>query len=554
MNAQVVDAQGFNAQVFGPDGDPIPSSAIAAVRASASWENPAYRAASLHAQDMAAWRPQSASADSAVLPDREIINARAQDLVRNDPHAAAGVTRLVDMLIGAGLLLSAKPDARALGLDPSTEQGRAIARQLGDMIESEFRIFSEDPLKRSDAQRRLSLNGMWRLLARTWVTSGECAAFMTWKKGWRYATALRVVDPDRLSNPNGLPPSQRLRGGIEFDGDGAPIAYHVRNAHAADWYASPQNATWTRIPRATSWGRPVFVHGFEPDRADQSRGVTLFASLMSRLRMIGKFADNELAAAAVNALFAAFVKSNMSIEAATQAFTPQTATFADKRIDYWKKYPPMLGGVRIPVLPLGDEIQINSSPRQTTAYPMFQAAFLQSIASALGISYEQLSMDWSKTNYSSARAALNEVWRHVQSVLAAFIEQVVTPVYFAVMEEAFDRGYIVPPKGAPDFWEIPAAYLRARWIGPGRGYVDPVKEANAATTRMVALMSTLEDECAAQGLDFEATLDQIAAEEAMLKERGLTRASVMPHLNPAQSEPDRDENSDRRADNQDQAA
>jgi lambda family phage portal protein len=539
----------MNAHVFGPDGRMIPPSSIAAVRASAAFENSSYRAAGLHAQDMAMWRPQSASADSALLPDREIINARAHDMVRNDPHASAGVTRLVDMLVGAGLLLSAKPDARALGLDPSTERGRATARDLGDQIESEFRIFSEDPLRRADAQRRLSLNGIWRLLARTWVTSGECAAFLTWKKGWRYATALRVVDPDRVSNPDGAPNSRRLRAGIEFDGDGAPLAYHVRNAHAADWFASPHNATWTRVPRATAWGRPIFIHGFEPDRADQSRGVTLFATLMSRLRMITKHGDHELSAAAVNALFAAFIKSNMSIEMATQAFTPQTATFADKRVDYWTKNPPMLGGVRIPVLPLGDEIQINSSPRQTTAYPMFQAAFLQSIASALGISYEQLSMDWSKTNYSSARAALNEVWRHVQSVLAAFVEQVVTPVYFAVMEEAFDKGYIRPPQGAPDFWDVPSAYLRARWIGPGRGYVDPVKEANAASTRLGALMSTLEDECAAQGVDFEATLDQIAAEEAMLKARGLTRATVMPHLNQT-----RDGDSDSRADNQDQAA
>jgi capsid protein len=116
-------------------------------------------------------------------------------------------------------------------------------------------------------------------------------------------------------------------------------------------------------------------------------------------------------------------------------------------VNYYKENPPTLNGVRIPVLGLNDEIIINSSPRQTTAFPAFQAAFLQSIAAGLGISYEQLAMDWSKVNYSSARAALNEVWRHIQLMFAVFSEQIVAPIYYAVMEEAFDRGYILLPAG-----------------------------------------------------------------------------------------------------------
>ena len=56
-------------------------------------------------------------------------------------------------------------------------------------------------------------------------------------------------------------------------------------------------------------------------------------------------------------------------------------------------------------------------------------------------------MDWSKVNYSSARAALNEVWRHIESQFAVFVEQAVVPIYYAVVEEAFDRGYIKPIAG-----------------------------------------------------------------------------------------------------------
>lgn len=515
-------------------GAPVPSEYIAGLRMSA---DPSYRAASYHSQEMAAWRPFAASADSAVLPNRDLSIARVRDLVRNDPHAVSGVARLVDMLIGAGLRLSSKPDMRALGVT-APKRRRKIARELGEAIESEWRTFANDPLRRCDAQRRLSMNGLFRLLCRTWVINGEATATLGWKNRGRYSTCVRAIDPDRLSNPDGRATTPTLRGGIEFTTDGEPIAYHVRNGHPNDYYETRVNAmTWTRIPRSTVGGRPVFIHGFEPDREDQARAITPFASLMQRMRMIGKFADTELASAMVNALFAAFVKSSLPPTEVAQAFTPAGATFADKRIDYYTKNPAMLNGVRIPVMPVGDEIQINGATRQTSSFPKFQSAFLQSIAAALGVSYEQLSMDWSMVNYSSARAALNEVWRHIQTLFSAFTEQVADPIKFAVIHEAFDRGYIVTPKGLPSFEEMPGAYLRGEWIGPGRGYVDPVKEAQGASLRMGSLTSTLQAECADQGRDWEETLDQIQLEEEALKERGLQRiVSAGSSLLPSPSE------------------
>jgi capsid protein len=121
---------------------------------------------------------------------------------------------------------------------------------------------------------------------------------------------------------------------------------------------------------------------------------------------------------------------------------------------------------------------------------------------------------------------LNEVWRHITSMLSGFTDQVVTPVYAAWLEEAFDRGYIVRPAGAPDFWDAPGAYVSSRWIGPPRGYVDPVKEAQAAAMRMDSLVSTLQRECAEQGLDYDETLDQIAAEADEMKARGIERRAL----------------------------
>ena len=492
-----------------------------------------FRAGSFDAQDTAEWLPSYGSADSTVLGAKDLAVNRIRDVVRNDPTARSAVERLTDLLVGSGLRLSSKPDGAALGIDDPKE-----VRKLGQQIEREWRRFAEDPRRTCDASRRLSMNGLWRLFVRTWVIAGECTYLVTWKPGDQpYSTCVMPIDPDRLSNPQQTLETATIRGGVEMAPDGTPIAYHIREAHSADWWNFRKAWTWTRVPRATSWGRPVFVHGFEPDRESQTRAITPFASLVTRLRMIGKHADHELAAAAANALFAAFVESDLPAEEVQQRLTTDQLSIADRKnwagflFNWFDRFPAKVGGVRIPVMPPGSRVTMNSSPRQTTAFPAFQTAFLHSIAASLNISYEQLTMDWSRVNYSSARAALNEVWRSVQRMSTAFVEQVVNPVFQAVIEEAFDKGYIEPPQlaggGVPDFWDAPGAYLRARWIGPFRGSVDPLKEAEAAGTRMEIMISTLEIECAAMGHDYLDILDQVAIEEAEIKARGLSRQSVI---------------------------
>jgi lambda family phage portal protein len=500
-----------------------------------------FRAASTQSQEMAQWRPAYASADSAIFPARDLSLARARDVVRDDPHARAGLDRRVDLLIGAGVRLVAQFDAESLGLDRKTDKN--TIRDLRRAIEREWRLFALDPLRFCDATRQMSLNGRLRQLARTWAVAGETTSVLRWRRsgGGRYRTCVQTVDPDRLCNPNGEADSLRLRGGIEFDEFGVAIAYHIRNAHLADWYAGAESSVWERVPRETRWGRPVFVHGFEPEREGQTRSITPFHAIVQRLKMIGQHGDLELANATANALVIATMESNSPVGEATARMNIVDAGYADQRTAHYEKHRPAFNGVRIPVLPVGDTLKFNASPRQTTAFPAFQTAFLRSIASALGISYEQLSMDWSQTNYSSARAALNEVWRGVRRDFAAFVEQVVMPIYLAFLEEAFDRAYIVAPAGVPKFWDMPAAWAASRWIGSPRGYVDPVKEAQGAGIRLDNLTSTLEIEAAEQGLDFEDLLDQREYEDAELKARGLER--VCPTGSPPANAKDEDANS-----------
>jgi lambda family phage portal protein len=498
--------------------------------ASAPGERPmplsrAYQAASLTSSELAGWRPPYASADSAIFPARDLALHRARDIARDNPHARAGLDRRVDLLVGAGVRLVASFDAESLGLDRTRD--REVIRSLRRSIEREWRLFALDPLRNADASRQMSLNGRLRQLARTWAIAGETTGVLRWRKAGsaRYRTCFQAIDPDRLSNPHGAADTTALRGGIEFGDLGVAVAYHVRCAHQADYWAGLDTNTWERVPRETPWGRPVFVHGFEPEREGQSRAMTPFAVIVQSLKMIGRHADLEIANATANALYVATVESNLPVGDAAAKLNIASSSYANDRLSHYERHPPNLNGVRIPVLPPGDKLTLNSAPRQTLAFPAFQGAFLRSVATALGLSYEQLAMDWSQTNYSSARAALNEVWRGVKRDFAAFVEQVVMPIYLAFLEEAFDRGYVVAPSICPSFWENPGAWAASRWIGSPRGYVDAVKEAQGAAARLDNLTSTLEAECAEQGLDFEDVLDQRQYEDEEMRSRGLHRVT-----------------------------
>jgi capsid protein len=61
--------------------------------------------------------------------------------------------------------------------------------------------------------------------------------------------------------------------------------------------------------------------------------------------------------------------------------------------------------------------------------------------------------------------------------------------------------------------------------------VDPAKEANAQATRLASHTTTLADEYAKRGQDWETQLRQRAKEIALMSQLGLTTESVTPNTN-----------------------
>ncbi|MBN9304104.1 MULTISPECIES: phage portal protein [unclassified Devosia] len=483
-----------------------------------------YAAGDLGHPSMLGWMPSSLSADAEWLRDRPISVGRMRDVERNDGWASAGIDRQVDMLVGGSLRINPKPRAAALGIDTDA------AHELGRQIQSQWLAFADDPIFRSDAERELPFAGQAGLMAREFVGIGEGLAVLRWieRPGWTFRTAVQIVDPDRLSNPMGQPDTDRLRAGVEKDENNAPVAYHIRQGHPADVSSASTAAfRWDRIERwdrIGDWERPKVLHLYEKRRPGQSRGVGRLVANLVKSRMLSRYSESELRTAAINGSIVGAIYTQLGAEYAADRlggaqpgndwndFNSQRAKFYGERR--------VLDDARFVTLFPSDRLELNTQPRQTAGYPAFQKAFLQAFAASLGLSYEQLSMDWSSTNYSSARAALNEVWRGVQRLRSILIYRFAVPLYAAWLEDALDAGVIDVPKGCADFYEAPAAWLNADWIGPARGFIDPVKEAQASTLRIRGRISTLEREAAEQGQDWEDIVAQQARENEAMRELG----------------------------------
>jgi lambda family phage portal protein len=521
--------------LYGPDSKPLPptrSRARALSGGNGRYTGPPYDAADQYSQHMAAWQPYLWSPDGELNQYRDRIVSRVRDMVRNDGWASGAVTRILDNAVGSNLRPISRPDHRFLRTFADNPAFDSIwAKEYAAAVDANWRAWAVTDLGRyCDATRNQTFGQMMRVAFRHKLIDGDSLAVMQWipdrvsRGRARYCTAVQLVDPDRLSNPQLRFDAMTMRGGVEIDRWGAAIAYHIRKAHAGDWFSAAESVTWERVPRETNWGRPIVVHDYEGDRASQHRGgAGIFTPVLQRLKMLVKYDGVELDASIINAIFAAYVESPFDHDMMAEALEDEDKLpfYQGQRRDFHNEKSLMLGNARIPMLYPGEKINSVAANRPTGNFKEFEAAVLRNVAAGTGLSAQQVSNNWSDVNYSSARGALLEAWKTLYRRRHDFSEGFAAPIRATWLEESHEVDDLPLPNNAPDFVSCRGAYAKCRWMGPGKGWISPTEEAGAAIMRMDGALSTLEDECAEQGLEFEEVLEQRKYEIGLFKEYGI---------------------------------
>ncbi|HTB47003.1 MAG TPA: phage portal protein [Acetobacteraceae bacterium] len=502
-----------------------------------------YDAADIYGGQMADWRPYLWSPDGEMsFGQRDRIVARARDAERNDGWAKGGVTKILDTVIGANFRPISKPDYRALAYFTGIKGFDAVwADEFGHAIDACWRTWAGDINHYCDGMQCLTMAQLCWVAMRHNLLDGDALGGLLYRPELlgpgkaRYATALQLIDPDRLSNPQLTFDKNVMRGGVEVDNFGVPEGYWIRRAHAGDWFNAAKSVHWDYFPRRTPWGRPIIVHSFDHDRAGQHHGgAGVLTSVLQRMRMLMRYDSAEMEAAIINAIFAAYVKSpydpQMVAEAMDSDHAEETAlgAYQEQRNEFWDERKRMwLGGSQVTHLFPGEEIGQVRAERPASNYEPFEVQVLRHIASGMGITYEQISGDFSRTNFSSFRGATNEVKKTFDRRAKNFDSGFFMPVRGAAVEEFMDVEDVPLPAGAPPFEEFRLAYSSCRLLRPGRGWTNPLDEIRASGLAMQYGLSTLEEQAAdAMGEDWEEIVDQRAIEIQRFKDRGLELPEV----------------------------
>lgn len=491
-------------------------------------------------RETALWSPSMGSPDQVINSAKPMADARGRDTVRNSGMAYGAVALHKDSIVGAQYRLNATPHWRFLS---SYSKGfdETWADEFQQIVEARFSLIADSEMCWLDAQGVNTMTGLIRLAVGVFLITGEVTGSIEWLRqpNRPINTAFQMVNSDRLSNPNGVSDTRFLRRGIERDANGRALAYNFRMGDLYDVYPDNLAYIWRRVPAEKPWGRKQVIHIIEQGLMDQTRGISDMVATLKNMRMTKKFAEVTLQNAVINATYAAAIESELPNDMIAATLGQTGGDTNAGLMGMYRSYMGALSeyldaanniridGAMIPHLFPGTKL--NMQPAKTTGGigTSFEESLLRHTAASLGLSYEEFSRDFSKTNYSSGKAAMGVSQKFMASRKKHVADRLASDLYSLVLEEEMANGNVPLPRGMTrdvfyrDNGLSKEAITRCVWIGSGSGQVDELKETQAAMLRIAGGLSTYAIEGARLGIDWRELFEQCAREKALMDKYGL---------------------------------
>ncbi|RMF86556.1 MAG: phage portal protein, partial [Planctomycetota bacterium] len=312
---------------------------------------------------------------------------------------------------------------------------------------------------------------------------------------------LQLIEADRVATPDFSATKQNAVDGIVFDDAGNPIEYHVLKSHPGDPLARA-SLEYDRV------AADAVIHLFRADRPGQARGIPDITPALPLFAQLRRYTLAVLAAAETAADFAGILYTDAPAGGEADAAEP----FEPIELEH-RALLTMPGGWRMEQL---------RSEQPSTGYGEFKQEIISEIARCLNMPANVARADSSGYNYASGRLDHQTYFKAIRVEQSHIASAVLDRILIAWLDEA-----ALLPAFLPDGLG-PIAEWSHQWFFDGREHVDPAKEANAQATRLSNHTTTLADEYARRGQDWETQLRQRAKEVALMEELGLAQASPLP--------------------------
>lgn len=396
------------------------------------------------------------SADSHIRTDLSALRAQSQEFDRDNSIYRGVLSRAVDNILGDGFTLQARTDNRRLN--------EKIEKTL-------WPRFAASP----EVRGLLDWSQLERVVLRSVLVDGDIGAVLT-NEG-----LVQLVESEQITTGWGGSRANNTEQGVELDPVGRPVAYHVAEYDAQG--GSVRSTRSRRIP--AEW----FIFLASLDRPSQTRGVPPCTACFPMLHRIDDVCNSEAAAWQLLSRMAVAY----SVERPADMAMSMTTAREDENTDDAASRYTVLDDAMLFFGKTGESVKGIDRNLPGANFPASVTMFLRLLGLPLGMPLELILLDWSKTNYSSARAALEQAFRMFKCWQKLLRRCFHAKVY---------RWLIASWSATGDLSESEASredIFAHEWICPSFPWIDQLKEAQAWGARIDRGLTTYGE--AAKSLD-----------------------------------------------------
>lgn len=469
---------------------------------------------------MRGWDASSRSPQEDIDRNLDTLRQRSRSLMMSAPIAVSAIKTNRTNIVGVGLRARPTVDREVLGIS------EAEAKAWCKKTQREFELWAKS--KHCDSTKTNDFYEMQQIACTSWLMNGEAVALVRYNDDeaafMPYGLRIHLIESDKVCSPHSggsyvnlqqtdESTHNRIYNGVEIDGNGAVVAYHICSTYPNSSMQAEKK--WTRVKAfGEKTGFPNVLMVFESERAEQYRGVPYLAPVIESLKQLTRYSEAEIMAAVINGFFTVFITSEKGTS--DMPFTGFGAGDGDSEgTGDGSNYG--MGPGMINILAPGEDIKMADPSHPNANFDAFSTAYAKYIGAALEIPHELLLKQFG-ASYSASKAALEEAWKAFRMKRTWLVNDFCQPVYEMWLVEAIAKGRIA----APGFFLDPAireAWCRCAWNGPSQGMLDPLKEVNAATRRVRLGISTREIETMEMsGGSFDDNAEQLKREAEKMGE------------------------------------
>lgn len=455
---------------------------------------------------VAAWhgnfRASGGSADYELSVSMREMRNRIRAMQRNSSTGKRYLVLLKDNIVGPeGFRLRVRV---RMTTDP-----RRLDKTLNERAERAWREFCKSPT----VDGQMDMIELQKQMVATWGRDGEYIIEIVYDPAkYENAFALNPIEGDLLDETlNTIYPAtgNEIRMGVEVDKDRRPIAYHFLNQHPGDisWSMPFTNKRYRRVPADR------VIHIYERLRPGQTRGEPPSSSIPNTVKMLDAYREAEVTGRRVKASAMGFaIKKD---DAAAGTGLDGIADRVTENVEFEMDLEP----ATIKSLPEGYDFKQFDPGGAMTDYAQFEGQIKTDISQGVSISPVSLGYETAKLSYSTHRGIVAEDRDMYRGLQSFFIRMGMNRIFAVFMRNhvTYNPMAEIPPSRL--FAILSSATFQPR----GWDYIDPAKDVKADNEQLQARTTSLSRVVAKRGIAFSDLVVEIAEDEELLEEYGLTQ-------------------------------